>query len=196
MTVSSVHTNKKPSWLKVKLPTHDNFFYVSRLLEGKNLNTICQSAKCPNVSECWSHKTATFLILGDTCTRACSFCSVKKGSPASLPQNEPEKTAEAIVAMGLSYAVITSVTRDDLPDGGASHFAKTLEASPDFLLAHMGLIGCYSVMGLKQELTEAVAEVLRIDPEFSLDRFAGAMPFMDQDVLQSMLTVLREVGLK
>ncbi len=128
MMVSSVHTSKKPSWLKVKLPTHDNFFYVSHLLECKNLNTICQSAKCPNVSECWSHKTATFLILGDICTRGCSFCSVNKGTPASLPNNEPEKTAEAIVAMGLRYAVITSVTRDDLPDGGASHFAKTLEA--------------------------------------------------------------------
>ncbi|MFC2165608.1 lipoyl synthase [Acidobacteriota bacterium] len=127
MTVTSVHTSKKPSWLKVKLPTHDNFFYVSHLLEDKNLNTICQSAKCPNVAECWSHKTATFLILGDTCTRSCSFCSVKKGSPASLIDNEPEKTAEAIVAMGLQYAVITSVTRDDLPDGGANHFARTLE---------------------------------------------------------------------
>lgn len=128
MTVSAVHTSKKPSWLKVKLPTHDNFFYVSHLMEDKNLNTICQSAKCPNISECWSHKTATFLILGDTCTRDCSFCAVKKGSPAFLPDNEPAKTAEAIVAMGLRYAVITSVTRDDLPDGGASHFARTLEA--------------------------------------------------------------------
>jgi lipoic acid synthetase len=138
MTVSSVHTSKKPSWLKVKLPTHDNYFYVSHLLEDKNLNTICQSAKCPNITECWSHKTATFLILGDTCTRSCSFCSVKKGSPTSLPNFEPEKTAEAIEAMGLHYAVITSVTRDDLPDGGASHFAKTLEAvrkrTPDVLL--------------------------------------------------------------
>lgn len=128
MTISAFHTSRKPSWLKVKLPTHGNFFYVSHLLEEKNLNTICQSAKCPNVAECWSHKTATFLILGDICTRGCSFCSVKKGSPVSLPHNEPEKTAEAIVAMQLRYAVITSVTRDDLPDGGASHFAKTLEA--------------------------------------------------------------------
>lgn len=128
MTASSVHTRKKPSWLKVKLPTHDNFFYVSNLLEDKKLNTICQSAKCPNITECWSHKTATFLILGDICTRGCSFCSVKKGFPASLPDYEPEKTAEAIVTMGLRYAVITSVTRDDLTDGGASHFAETLEA--------------------------------------------------------------------
>jgi len=128
MTVSSVQPGKKPSWLKVKLPTHDNFFYVSHLLKDKNLNTICQSAKCPNIAECWSHKTATFLILGDTCTRGCSFCAVKKGSPAPLSSQEPKKTAEAIVAMGLRYAVITSVTRDDLPDGGAEHFAQTLEA--------------------------------------------------------------------
>ena len=110
MTVSTVYTSKKPSWLRVKLPTHEAFFYVSHLLEDKKLNTICQSAKCPNVSECWSHKTATFLILGDICTRGCSFCAVKKGSPSLLPDNEPEKTAEAIVTMGLRYAVITSVT--------------------------------------------------------------------------------------
>jgi lipoic acid synthetase len=101
---------------------------VSKLLEGKSLNTICQSAKCPNIAECWSHKTATFLILGDRCTRDCSFCSVEKGTPDSLSNQEPERTAEAVAAMELRYAVITSVTRDDLPDGGASHFAKTIEA--------------------------------------------------------------------
>lgn len=119
---------KKPLWLKVKLPTHENFFYVSNLVKKKNLNTICQSAKCPNISECWSHRTATFLILGNTCTRNCAFCAVKSGIPLPPSPQEPTQVAESIVAMNLKYAVITSVTRDDLPDGGASLFAETLAA--------------------------------------------------------------------
>lgn len=126
MEISSVQPGKKPDWLKVKLPSHGNFFYVSHLLKDKKLNTICQSARCPNISECWAHKTATFLILGDTCTRNCFFCAVKKGVPSPLSESESEKVAEAVAAMGLRYAVITSVTRDDLPDGGAALFAKTM----------------------------------------------------------------------
>ena len=128
MEASSVRPKKKPSWLKIKLPSHENFFYVSGLLKKKNLNTICQSAKCPNMSECWAHKTATFLILGDTCTRDCAFCAVKKGTPSPLSREEPDNVAEAIAIMQLRYAVITSVTRDDLPDGGAAFFAETLLA--------------------------------------------------------------------
>lgn len=128
MAVSSVQTTKKPLWLKVKLPTHENYFYVSQLLKKHNLHTICQSAKCPNISECWAHKTATFLILGDTCTRACAFCAVTKGEPSPPPKGEAERVAEAISDMDLHYVVITSVTRDDLPDGGASQFASTLKA--------------------------------------------------------------------
>lgn len=121
-------TRKKPAWLKVKLPTHENFFYVSNLVKEQNLHTICQSARCPNLSECWSHKTATFLILGDTCTRACAFCAVRKGKPVQDIQDEPVRVAESVKAMGLKYAVITSVTRDDLPDGGAGIFVQTLQA--------------------------------------------------------------------
>lgn len=128
MAVFSVQTTKKPLWLKVKLPTHENYFYVSQLLKKHDLHTICQSAKCPNISECWAHKTATFLILGDTCTRACAFCAVKKGDPSPLPKGEAERVSEAISDMDLHYVVITSVTRDDLPDGGASQFASTLKA--------------------------------------------------------------------
>ncbi len=128
MAVSSIQTTKKPLWLKVKLPTHENYFYVSQLLKKHDLHTICQSAKCPNISECWAHKTATFLILGDTCTRACAFCAVTKGKPSPPPKGEPERVAEAISDMNLHYVVITSVTRDDLPDGGASQFASTLKA--------------------------------------------------------------------
>jgi lipoic acid synthetase len=128
MAVSSVQTTKKPPWLKVKLPTHENYFYVSQLLKKHGLHTICQSAKCPNISECWAHKTATFLILGDICTRACAFCAVTKGKPSPPQKREPEKVAKAVAELGLQYVVITSVTRDDLPDGGASLFASTLKA--------------------------------------------------------------------
>ena len=128
MAVSSIQTTKKPPWLKVKLPTHENYFYVSQLLKKHDLHTICQSAKCPNISECWAHKTATFLILGDTCTRTCAFCAVTKGEPSPPPKGEPERVAEAISDMNLHYVVITSVTRDDLPDGGASQFTSTLKA--------------------------------------------------------------------
>ncbi len=119
---------RKPAWLKTKLPTHENFFYVSSLLRKHNLNTICQSARCPNVSECWSHRTATFLILGDVCTRDCSFCAVKHGTPSQDIGEEAARVAESVDAMDLRYVVITSVTRDDLPDGGASHFAAVIEA--------------------------------------------------------------------
>jgi len=127
-TSPSDFIQKKPDWLKVKLPTHENFFYVSNLVKQHKLNTICQSARCPNVSECWSHKTATFLILGDTCTRSCAFCAVKKGTPVYDPRDEASRVAESVKTMGLKYAVITSVTRDDLPDGGAGIFLQTLKA--------------------------------------------------------------------
>jgi len=120
--------SSKPSWLKVKLPAHENYFHLSELLKKNKLNTICQSAKCPNVTECWTARTATFLILGDVCTRRCAFCAVKKGQPAPLCAEEPERVAEAVETLGLNYAVITSVTRDDLPDGGASIFAATIQA--------------------------------------------------------------------
>ena len=118
----------KPAWLKVKLPAHSHFFEVDSILRRNRVHTICQSAKCPNIAECWSAKTATFLILGDTCTRECGFCAVKKGVPAGPSEEEPGQVAEAVADLGLDYAVITSVTRDDLPDGGASAFVGTVRA--------------------------------------------------------------------
>lgn len=126
MSSSELQTKKKPSWLKVRLPSHQNFFSVANLLKQGELHTICQSAKCPNISECWTHKTATFLILGDTCTRNCDFCAVKKGIPYPPSKDEASRVAEAVSILGLRYVVITSVTRDDLPDGGASNFAETI----------------------------------------------------------------------
>jgi lipoic acid synthetase len=125
---TELQAKSKPSWLKVRFPSHQNFFYVSKLLKEKKLHTICLSAKCPNVSECWSQKTATFLILGETCTRDCHFCAVDKGSPLPPPDDEAERVSDAIAMMGIQYAVITSVTRDDLPDGGASLFSETIKA--------------------------------------------------------------------
>jgi len=128
---SDTETKRKPSWLKVKFPSSQNFFHVSKLLKEKNLHSICQSAKCPNIGECWSQKTATFLILGDICTRGCTFCAVKKGVPSPPSAEEPLRVAEAVSWMCIRYAVITSVTRDDLPDGGASLFAATIRAVKD-----------------------------------------------------------------
>jgi len=118
----------KPPWLKVRLPSHGSFFEVSAILKKNRLHTICQSAKCPNIAECWTARTATFLILGDTCTRECGFCAVKKGTPAPLSGAEPGQVAEAVAGLGLHYAVVTSVTRDDLDDGGAAVFARTVGA--------------------------------------------------------------------
>ena len=128
LDLEEIQTIKKPSWLKVKFPSEPNFFHVSSILKKEKLHTICQSAKCPNISECWSKKTATFLILGDVCTRECAFCAVKKGLPSGLFPEESHQVAHAAALLGLRYAVITSVTRDDLPDGGASVFAETIKA--------------------------------------------------------------------
>ena len=128
MSASEGRFPKKPAWLKVKFPSHAQYFFVDRLLREKRLHTICRSARCPNTGECWSEKTATFLILGDVCTRSCSFCAVNKGRPSADPDGEALRVAEAAEAMNLDYCVVTSVTRDDLPDGGASVFADVIRA--------------------------------------------------------------------
>ena len=117
---------RKPDWLKRRLPTGETFNQVRELIEAGKLHTVCQEAKCPNIWECYSHRTATFLILGERCTRNCRFCSVAPGLPEPLDPHEPGRVAEAVERMGLKYAVVTSVTRDDLPDGGAAHFAATI----------------------------------------------------------------------
>lgn len=117
----------KPSWLKTKIPTGDTYFRIKRDLREKNLFTVCEEAKCPNIGECWNTNTATFMVLGDTCTRACRFCNVKTGSPEGwLDLDEPRKTAVSAQIMGLKYVVITMVDRDDLPDGGATHVGRVV----------------------------------------------------------------------
>ena len=125
---------KKPEWIRVKAPGSAVYAETQKIVRDNNLVTVCEEAGCPNIGECWSKKHATFMIMGDTCTRACAFCNVKTGMPDSLVADEPEKVADAIARMGLSLAVITSVDRDDLADGGAKHFARTIteirKASP------------------------------------------------------------------
>jgi len=117
----------KPKWLKAGIPAGDNYFKIKKALEKRNLCTICQSAKCPNISECWNNYHATFLIMGDACTRNCTFCSVKSGTPRPLDNLEPQRILEMTEIMKARYVVITSVTRDDLEDGGSSHFAAVIK---------------------------------------------------------------------
>jgi lipoic acid synthetase len=118
----------KPPWLKKRLPPFQDLARVKSILDQGALHTVCEEARCPNLGECFSSGTATLLILGEVCTRNCGFCAVKHGVPSPLVETEPERVAEAIKKMGLRYVVVTSVTRDDLPDGGASHFAGTIKA--------------------------------------------------------------------
>ena len=117
---------KKPDWLKIKLGDPRNQNAVLDLISGLNLHTVCQEAKCPNIFECWTDKTATFMLGGDTCTRHCGFCAVNKGQPMALDPMEPTHVGEAVKHLDLKHAVITSVNRDDLPDGGAAHWAETI----------------------------------------------------------------------
>ncbi|WP_082129684.1 lipoyl synthase [Aneurinibacillus tyrosinisolvens] len=119
---------RKPEWLKIKLNTGENFKELKKMMRGKTLHTVCEEARCPNIYECWANRTATFMILGDLCTRACRFCAVKTGLPTELDLAEPERVAEATENMGLQHVVVTSVARDDLKDGGAMIFAETIKA--------------------------------------------------------------------
>ncbi len=121
-------TGRRPAWLKVRLGGGPDVHAVRALVKEQGLHTVCESARCPNIGDCWARRTATFMLLGDVCTRACAFCAVKHGLPAPVDANEPERVAQAVQVLRLEYAVVTSVTRDDLPDGGASHFAATFEA--------------------------------------------------------------------
>jgi lipoyl synthase len=119
---------KKPEWIRMRLPSGQNYVNVKHTVASLGLHTVCEEAKCPNIGECWGGGTATIMIMGDTCTRGCRFCSVTSGKPLFLDPNEPDKVAKAIRKWGLKYVVITSVCRDDLPDGGANHFAKTIKS--------------------------------------------------------------------
>jgi lipoic acid synthetase len=119
---------KKPDWIRVKAPVSAGYLATRDIVRAHNLHTVCEEAGCPNIGECWEKKHATFMIMGDTCTRACAFCNVKTGLPGALDRTEPEHVAQATAKLGLSHVVITSVDRDDLADGGAEHFAETIRA--------------------------------------------------------------------
>jgi lipoic acid synthetase len=124
----STPRQRKPDWIRVKAPTSTGFAETKAMMRRLNLNTVCEEAACPNIGECWTKKHATVMILGDTCTRACAFCNVKTGMPRAVDALEPQHTADAAAELGLEHIVITSVDRDDLPDGGASQFVKVIQA--------------------------------------------------------------------
>ncbi|MGC4116043.1 MAG: lipoyl synthase [Myxococcales bacterium] len=155
-----VPVQRKPEWLKVRLPHGEGYERVKAILEKTRLATVCQEARCPNMGECWGGGTATVMLMGETCTRACRFCHVKMGAPAPLDPNEPENLALAVKELGLKYLVVTSVDRDDVPDGGAGHFAQAITA-------------------LKRESPKTMVEVLIPDfqgSEACLDVVAQARP--------------------
>jgi lipoic acid synthetase len=122
---------RHPDWIRARIPSGDNYQDLKRLLRGLNLNTVCEEAHCPNIGECWDQRTATIMILGDTCTRACGFCNIKTGRPEWFDEDEPRRVAEAVSQLGLEHVVVTSVARDDLPDGGAHVFAETIRRLRD-----------------------------------------------------------------
>ncbi len=128
---TSPRPKRRPPWLRVRAPTGEDYAWLKRLMRSKELHTVCEEAHCPNMGECWSHRTATFLILGDTCTRNCRFCKVQTGRPAPLDPDEAERVAQAVQAMDLAHAVVTSVDRDDLADGGAAVFAAVMRRIRD-----------------------------------------------------------------
>ncbi|MGO9924362.1 MAG: lipoyl synthase, partial [Isosphaeraceae bacterium] len=128
MLVSISNQPERPSWLRAPAPVGDNYRELKQLVGDLKLHTVCDSAACPNIGECWNRRTATFMILGNVCTRRCGFCAVQKGAPLEVDMDEPRRVAEACAALGLRYAVITSVNRDDRPDGGAELFRLTIQA--------------------------------------------------------------------
>ena len=142
----------KPAWIRVKAPTHPIYHETHQLMRDNKLNTVCEEAACPNIGECWTQRHATMMIMGDTCTRACSFCNVRTGMPEALDADEPNRVADAVAKLGLRHVVVTSVDRDDLADGGGAHFAAVIRAiraaaptttievlTPDFLRKSGGL---------------------------------------------------------
>ncbi|MFQ5581991.1 MAG: lipoyl synthase [Mariprofundaceae bacterium] len=168
----------KPAWLKVKAPTSREYRQLVQLMRGQKLNTVCEEASCPNIGECWKHGSATFMILGRVCTRSCAFCDVETGRPDPLDPNEPESLAETVEAMGLKHAVITSVDRDDLEDGGAAHYSATIRA-------------------VKKRSPEVTIEVLTPDfqrkPDSCLDTVIAAGPDIFNHNLETVPRLYRSV---
>src|SRR5208283_4299314 len=169
---------KKPDWLHVRSAAGENYDKIKALLRTQNLHTVCEEAHCPNVSECWGGGTATFMLMGDLCTRGCRFCMVRSGNPhGELDVFEPIKIAKAIAALKLKYVVITSVDRDDLPDGGAEHFASTIRA-------------------IKKHDSEVITEVLIPDFRGEVDcirKVAEAHPEVIAHNIETTVTLTQKV---
>lgn len=163
---------KRPDWLKVKLPTGENYTDVRNLMRENKLNTVCEEARCPNIAECWNHRTATFMILGDTCTRSCGFCNVKLGLPTELDLDEPRRVVDAIKQLELRHAVITSVNRDELKDGGATIFKECVRL-------------------LREEKPDCTVEILIPDFKGDVDAFEIIMQFPPDILNHNLETVPR-----
>jgi len=168
----------KPSWLKVRAPLSPEYRQLVRLMREKKLNTVCEEASCPNIGECWKHGSATFMILGRVCTRSCAFCDVETGRPNPIDTEEPQHLAEAVASLGLRHVVITSVDRDDLPDGGAEHYACVIRE-------------------LKARQPEVTIEVLTPDfqrkPDACLDTVIKAKPDIFNHNLETVPRLYRSV---
>src|SRR5947209_11715700 len=188
MTVASVRTRRpttikavlvsitpkldRPKWLRAPAPAGDNYHDLKDIIERLRLHTVCESAACPNVGECWNHRTATFMILGNVCTRRCGFCAVQKGAPLPVDYDEPRRVAEATAAMGLKFAVITSVNRDDREDGGAELFALVIRA-------------------IRERVPGCGVEVLIPDFQANLEAVETAMPAAPEVLNQNTETAPR-----
>src|ERR1019366_655269 len=158
----------KPSWLRAKAPVGENFHNLKKLARGLGLHTVCESAQCPNIGECWNHKTATFMLLGDICTRRCGFCAVPKGRPEPIDWDEPRRVAEAVETLGLRHAVVTSVNRDDDNVGGARIFAETIRQIHELVPGCRVEVLIPDFQGLEEPLRiflEAQPEVLNHNTE-------------------------------
>jgi lipoic acid synthetase len=170
---------KRPEWLRASAPVGENYRELKSLVERLRLHTVCESAACPNVGECWNHRTATFMILGNVCTRRCGFCAVAKGAPLAADYDEPRRVAEAVQTLGLRYAVITSVNRDDRKDGGAELFALTIEA-------------------IRERAPHCKVEILIPDFQGShaaMDRVLGARPDVLNHNIETVPRLYRQVRL-
>lgn len=181
---------KVPEWIRHHFPKPETLEQMNTLLRGLKLHTVCEEAKCPNIGECFGEGTATFLILGDICTRSCKFCAVKKGKPKPIDSDEPKRVAQAVKQLGLSYAVITSVTRDDLPDAGASQFANVVkeihnisqQSTVEVLLPLLDLKGLEEVINTHPEvINHNIETVERLYPEVRPNfRYSESLEFLGQ----------------
>lgn len=201
---------KKPEWFRIKLPSGEKYELVKSLVKTNRLHTICEEAKCPNLAECWSHGTATFLILGDVCTRYCGYCNVKTGKPFHFDKEEPKKVADAVKKLNLKYVVITSVTRDDLEDGGASMYSETMKEIkksnpncsvelliPDFKIRSGKILkeGYLNDNALKT-VVDAKPDVLAHNIEAVRRVFSQVRPGGNYDVSLQLLKTIKKINKK